>query len=138
MLEIKAEVMALARVRAWVETLAREAGLSREAETDLLAAVDEAAANVIEHGYLGKTPGPLRLAAFLEPGEVRVRIEDEGAPFDPSRGGGPLDLDWRAPWNLIRRCVHSLIYERLAGGTNRLTPRLQGGSGRPRRRMIEW
>ena len=128
-LDLRAELSALPAVRSWAETVAKTAGLCDTLETFLLAAVDEAAANVIEHGYQGLPAGHLRLAALVEEGRILVRIEDEGSAFDSSRGGGPLDLDWRARWNLgrglgrhlIRRCVHQVLYERLPQGTNRLT-----------------
>ena len=128
-LTLKADLAALARIRSWVEEVAKSAKASKDLETYLLAAIDEAAANIVEHGYHGIPAGPLKLEASWDSNQIHVRIEDEGLPFDPSRGGDSLDLDWRARWNLgrglgryvIRRCVHQIKYERLPLGANRLS-----------------
>ncbi len=80
--------------------------------------------NVVEHAYSGQA-GPIRLWLDHEPGRLRCRIEDEGAPMP----GGCLPAG-RLPdtaelaeggfgWHLIRSLALDLQYER-AGGTNRL------------------
>ena len=128
-LDLKADLAALALIRTWVEDLAKSAAASKDLETYLLASIDEAAANIVEHGYHGIPAGPLKIQASWDSKQIIVLLEDEGLPFDPSRGGDSLDLDWRARWNLgrglgryvIQRCVHQISYERLSSGANRLT-----------------
>ena len=61
----------------------RAAGLARRPAYRLRLACDELATNVAEHGYAGR-PGSVRLTACWCGRWVRLRIEDDAAPFDPT------------------------------------------------------
>ena len=56
---------------------------------DLKLAVEEAASNVITHGYAGMNPGSIVLAMEFDPGQVRVTLTDFGHPFEPCEPGAP-------------------------------------------------
>jgi serine/threonine-protein kinase RsbW len=65
----------------FVETLARDAGLSGGKAYWLRLAVEEITTNIVDHGYEG--PGPIWLAGGIKPDSVWVRIEDTAPAFDP-------------------------------------------------------
>ncbi|GAA4539891.1 ATP-binding protein [Pseudonocardia xishanensis] len=88
---------ALAGLRSVVSTWARGVGLPADVLVDLLLAVGEAAANVVDHAYRSGPPGPLEVELGVRPrGRGRVvaaRIVDRGRwrPSDVSgrdRGRG--------------------------------------------------
>ena len=72
----------LARVRATVSDWGRRAQLPADVLVDLLLAVGEAAANVVDHAYRGTEPGPLQIEAWVRQGAggrvVVARITDAG------------------------------------------------------------
>jgi serine/threonine-protein kinase RsbW len=75
------------RVRSWCE----EAGVDDRVQGDLLLAVTEAAANVVQHAYPEGRAGTFSLDARREAGDLVVEIRDEGVGMRaaaPSRGGG--------------------------------------------------
>jgi serine/threonine-protein kinase RsbW len=84
--------------------------------------------NIVEHAY-STGPGPIRLWFGLEPGQLCVRIEDEGRPMPGNRlpaGQLPLPADLAEGgfgWHLIRSLSTDLRYDR-CGGVNRLCFRL--------------
>lgn len=75
----------LAAVRGCVESLAASAGFGDEWRFRIVLAVDEALANVIRHGYCGRTDGEIHLRASIPPGGgIRLEIEDECPTVDPA------------------------------------------------------
>jgi serine/threonine-protein kinase RsbW len=90
--------------------------------------VDEACSNVVEHGYAGMAPGPIRVTFDADGDRVVVAIADRGLAFDPSDAEAPdLDSDWEhrriggLGWHLIRRSVDAMDYETNRESGNRLT-----------------
>jgi anti-sigma regulatory factor (Ser/Thr protein kinase) len=74
-------------VRAWCDG----AGVSERIRGDLLLAVTEAAANVVQHAYPEGDPGTFALDVRREAGDIVVSVRDEGvgvAAARPSTGGG--------------------------------------------------
>ncbi|WP_218133231.1 ATP-binding protein [Methanofollis tationis] len=110
---------ALAAVTGALERL----GVPGEAVQALELAVDEAVTNIMLHGY-SSSECRIWISCGVEGGVVRVRIEDEGVPFDPTEAAEP-DLEGDADErpigglgiHLIRRMTDELRYER-AGGRN--------------------
>jgi len=102
------------------ETLER-LGVPGEAVQALELAVDEAVTNIILHGYPSSN-GRIWISCGVEGRMVRVRIEDEGVPFDPTVAPEP-DLEGDADErpigglgiHLIRRMTDELRYERRDG-----------------------
>ena len=96
----------LAAVRGCVESLAASAGFGDEWRFRIVLAVDEALANVIRHGYCGRTDGEIHLRASIPPGGgIRLEIEDECPTVDPASIRN-RDLDEVRPgglgWPIIR------------------------------------
>ena len=83
-LSIPSRTSDLARVRRHVARWAREADLPEPAADALQLAVDEACANVIEHGYAGRLDGRVEVEAHLLPDRVVVVVRHRGVPYDPA------------------------------------------------------
>jgi serine/threonine-protein kinase RsbW len=82
-LTIDADVANLAEVRAAVREVARACDAPVSCIDDLVQAVDEAATNVILHGYQG-APGTIDLTAELVGDDIIVTLEDRAPGFDPT------------------------------------------------------
>ena len=82
-LTIDADVERLAEIRAAVRDVARACEAPATCIDDLVQAVDEAATNVIVHGYQG-APGTIELTAELVDDDIIVTLEDRAPTFDPT------------------------------------------------------
>ena len=109
-----------AEVRRWLAPLA----LPRDAENDLLLAVNEAASNCVEHAYTPATvDGTVKLTFWTEPGSVCVEIVDHGRWRTPSsqptgRGQGIAIMQRLIPVVLLhhdRRGTRVLLLHPLPG-----------------------
>jgi serine/threonine-protein kinase RsbW len=125
---VAAKVESLAAVRAFVEEGCRRAGVDASACFDLKLAVDEACANIIEHGYAGRPGGSIALACESDGDAVRVTIVDSGRAFSPGDVPEPdVTSGWEERpigglgWHLIRRSVDEIDYGPDPAGGNRLT-----------------
>ncbi|MFD1934334.1 ATP-binding protein [Nonomuraea mangrovi] len=67
----------------FVEALAGEAGLTTHQTYWLRLAADEITTNIAHHGYRG-CGGVVDIAGEIEPDRLRVWIEDDAPPFDPT------------------------------------------------------
>jgi serine/threonine-protein kinase RsbW len=77
--------------RARVADLARRAGAPTATLDGVRLAVSEAVSNVVVHGYPGRMPGDVTVAAEAEDHELRVLVRDEGCGLgarDDSPGAG--------------------------------------------------
>jgi len=108
---------ALASVTGALERLGVPDGAVRALELS----VDEAVTNIILYGY-PPSNGRIWISCGVEGGMVRVQIEDEGVPFDPTEAAEP-DLEGAADErpigglgiHLIRQMTDELRYERRDG-----------------------
>lgn len=106
----------------------RRAAVPAEPADNLVLAVNEAAANAVEHAYPPDRPGTLELAVELTDGTVRARVTDAGRwqrphGVDAIRGRGLL---------IMRECVDEVRIDRTAGGTSVvLSVRVRGGAPEP-------
>lgn len=97
-------------LRSWLRAI----GATEDDVVAMQIAAGEAAANAVEHAYHGVEPGPVRLTAHREPGDVvRVKVTDEGRwrpqrEDDNGRGRGLL---------LMRECVDEVGLARSPDGT---------------------
>lgn len=73
----------LATIRDATRRIAEVAGCDTGTAEQVSLAVDEAATNVIEHAYHGRSDRSVELRYLLAPDELRVEIVDDGAPVDP-------------------------------------------------------
>jgi serine/threonine-protein kinase RsbW len=119
----------LAELRAFVRDTVADFGGSQRVADDLVQAVDEAACNVMLHGYRGK-PGEIDVEASLLDRAVQIRILDRAPAFDPiaspigplggaalpSRQGG-MGVGIR----LVRTMTDAVHHAARPGGGNELT-----------------
>ncbi len=101
----------LARLRRTVAAWAAACRLPEAAARRLVQAVDEAAANAIEHGIADHARGRIVVSAEPTPGGLTVRLRYRGPRFDPTAppAAGPAEA-------LQRRAVHGyglLLMQRL-------------------------
>jgi len=126
-LVLSPEIDEIPRLLDWVERCCAEAGVDGGAVAKLSLALDEAAANVVNHAF-SKAPPPHRFEVTLAIDADRITAElvDSGPAFDPlaaaepdtasaleERDAGGLGI------HLIRRMTDSVTYRRV-DGENRL------------------
>ncbi len=100
----------------------RAAGLSDEALYDVRLALEETVANIIHYAFPAQNCHRIRVCASLSPDHIRLNIEDNGKPFDPS-APPPIDMttpfDERDPGGLGLFLVHHVMdqvsYRRIDG-----------------------
>lgn len=133
-----ATLACLAPIRAFVRDCTAAVNSDEEATADLVQAVDEAATNVIVHGYRGD--GPIQVEFELDGNRMAVRLLDEAPVFDvttvppPDLTIPPLE---RRPGgmgvHLMRTLTDDLRHRPRPGGGNELTlirdRRTRGASG---------
>lgn len=113
-LEIRGHPDQLPLLRRVLFTWLQAIGANEDDVVAIQIAAAEAAANAVEHAYLGAEPGLVRLTAQVEPGNVvRVEICDTGRwrpqrTFDNARGRGLL---------LMRECSDEVNLMRSDQGT---------------------
>jgi len=90
-LELDAKLENLSRISDFIANSVRALGLYDRKVFDLQMAVDEACANIINHGYRDKR-GSIALSCRKKGKNIVVTITDEGTPFDPTSVKTP-DLD---------------------------------------------
>ena len=111
-----------------VEAGALEAGFDESTSYACQLAVAEACENIIKHGYGTAQPGEIRVAVTSAPGDLTVRLEDSGSPFNPARRPTEQPWDENDPpvgglgLLIIHRVMDRVSYLRRAG-VNRLTMR---------------
>jgi serine/threonine-protein kinase RsbW len=106
----------------FIETACDEANVKPEFRFDLTLAVEEAASNVIEHGYKGEG-GPLAVSFELLNGVVTICLRDRARPYKPGKVNRPdatVRLEDRPLGGLGLHLMHQLMdevrYESLPDG----------------------
>ncbi|MEZ0576165.1 ATP-binding protein [Halodesulfovibrio aestuarii] len=104
------------------EAVIREAeltGFSSKGVFSLQLVLEEVFMNIVNHAYADSESGPVSVAVESAPGEMRIRIEDHGAPFNLLEADKPdttLDMEDRAIGGmgimLIRQMAKELSYLR--------------------------
>jgi serine/threonine-protein kinase RsbW len=132
-LSVPAERKSLATIRRFVEITAGALPVNPEVIADMVLAVDEAATNIILHGYRDR-PGEIRVEVGCEGDALVLRLSDQAPLFDPTQVPPPdldLPLDQRRfgglGIHLTRQCMDEVSYCISADGCNELTLR-KGGS----------
>jgi serine/threonine-protein kinase RsbW len=123
-LRVPAELDRLADVRALVRDVAESADAEVACMDDLVQAVDEAASNVIRHGYAG-APGWVDVTAEVVGDRIHVTLEDAARTFDPTAVAGP---DLSVPPQHRRPGGMGIHLTRLAMDTIEHSPRPGGGN----------
>lgn len=62
---------------------ARELGFDHKALYAIELALDEACANIIDHGYEGEGKGSIDIELYTENSKFLIKVEDTGQAFDP-------------------------------------------------------
>lgn len=118
----------LDEIREFVGQIARENGFGDKDVYNIQLATDEAASNVIEHAYVGRTDGVLDLSCGMNKQGLVIALVDHGAPFDPSEVPLPdlqADLSDRKIGGLgiflMRKLMDEVHYQSNADKSNALT-----------------
>ncbi|HEY2915759.1 MAG TPA: ATP-binding protein [Candidatus Limnocylindrales bacterium] len=82
-LSVPAELGRIAELRDFVRRAAAAAGGSAAVVADAVQAIDEAATNVVVHGYAGG-PGELEVQVASRNGRLEIRLLDRAPAFDPT------------------------------------------------------
>ena len=128
-MQVPAELQNLGVIRRFVRETATALGGDRKAVDDMLQAVEEAAANIVVHGYCGQ-PGDIEIEVSLEKAMLVVRLRDRATLFDPT-GVPPPDLTRPLEErrlgglgvHLARHFTDSMTYRVTDDGRNELTLR---------------
>lgn len=124
-LDLKVMMEEIDRVRAFVFSMADEAGLGKLQTHQLHLIVEEAVANVVN--YSGATM--MSLSAWLEGDSIFVSVTDDGVPFDPTQYPSPnlnVPVEERKIGGLGIHYIHKMSDEvtyRREDGKNILTMR---------------
>jgi anti-sigma regulatory factor (Ser/Thr protein kinase) len=116
-----------AEIRRFVREAAAALGVDAQTVCSLELAVDEAACNVITHGYQGRA-GMIDVEVERDGDAVIIRLRDSAPPFDPTRVPDP-DLTLPPQERrlggmgvyLIRKSVDEMLYRATPEGGNELT-----------------
>jgi serine/threonine-protein kinase RsbW len=82
-LRIPARLENLSEIRDFVRERAMTLDVDPDVIHDVLLAVDEAATNVVVHGYQGRE-GVIEIEVLREGDALVIRLRDEAEPFDPT------------------------------------------------------
>ena len=124
-LRIPAVLDRLAEVRRLVRDVAEASDAPVACMDDLVQAVDEAATNVIIHGYRGRDDGWIGVSAELVGDRIVVTLEDEAPVVDPTLVPEP---DLSVPPERRRPGGMGVHLIRLAMDDVRHSPRVGGGT----------
>ena len=79
-LEVASDPLLLGSVRSLVRSYLDTLGITRDAQDDVVLAVDEACTNSIRHAYGGPCDRPYRIALRSSPEWVEIEVSDDGNP----------------------------------------------------------
>jgi len=88
-LKVNGRLENLATIADFVIKAAQASGLNEKATFEVQMAVDEACANVIEHGYGEEDKGEIALCCECAEGDFVVTIRDNARPFEPDAVPSP-------------------------------------------------
>ena len=126
-LRVPADQKQLSVIRDFVEEQAKLVASVRSDIDDLIQAVDEAATNIIVHGYK-QSPGTVEVEIRAKPGRMIVILRDTAPYFDPTQFPAPdihKPLEERPIGglgiHLIRQFVDKFSHTARKKGGNELT-----------------
>jgi len=125
-IRVPADVKNLAEIRRFVRASAESLQVDPVAINEVVLAVDEAAANIIMHGYQGQ-PGFIKVVVERQADSLMVHLYDLAPPFDPTQVPTPdltLPLEERPVGKmgvfLINQFMDDVIYSTSPQGGNHL------------------
>lgn len=123
---VAAKLENLAAIRRFVEEATTTLGVDPTTITEIVLAVDEAAVNIIVHGYRGHT-GPMAIQVKRSHDALVICLRDKAPPFDPNSVPA---IDLTAPLeervagglgvHLIRKIMHEVTHHVTREGGNQL------------------
>jgi phosphoserine phosphatase RsbU/P len=126
-MEISSDLKELARARAFVREFCRtlsDPPMGENAVNQLELAITEAASNVMEHAYGGRTDQQILLDAEAWPDRVLFRLHHLGESFDPDAVKPPVfdgTQDGGFGVYIIAQSVDEVRYDRDERGRNRIS-----------------
>lgn len=119
-LTIPSDLRLLALARAFIEAVCEVAGMDDAASRAVVLAADEATNNVMRHAHRDNPDKLLLIQCRISPGELELRLSDEGPPFDldavPHIDPGELRPGGRGVF-IMRRLMDELeVLPRQEGG----------------------
>lgn len=132
---VPAETERLSELREQLSRLCEEHDVPLRVTRRIVLAIDEALANIMEHGQLPANEGDIELVLEVTEDRVIAEITDRGIPFDPTpRGAEPDRRHYpRRGFGLylIHMIVDSIEYLRTPTGYNvlTLTKQIEGNQG---------
>ncbi len=117
----------LDEIRSYVAREARSAGFSDKDVYALQLAADEAASNIIEHAYAGRSDGSFVMSCDFQKDRLVITFRDQGQAFDVSKVSNPdlkADLSERKIGGLgiyLMRKLMDEVHYRSTGSENILT-----------------
>ncbi len=111
----------LSQLGPFVEEVSEVYGIAPDVSFQLNLALDEALANSVSYAYPEGTEGSIILEAEMKDGNIMFRIIDMGTPFDPTKGGGDVDIGLSVEERpvgglgifLIKQMMDEMNYERV-------------------------
>lgn len=127
--ELASKPAYLCAIRDMTRQFTKRIGFSDDQAHQIVLAVDEALANVMKHGYAGRTDGRiwLELHEYSDASRgrgLRIVVEDEGVQVDPASIKGRDLADIRPGGlgvHIIREVMDKAVYERRERRGMRLT-----------------
>ena len=118
--ELKNDLSELDRLCQNCETVGESLGLSKKLTFEMNLALDELFTNIISYGFADEKEHVIKIDIVAENNELRMRIEDDGIPFDPVIAEEP-NLECRIEEcrigglgiHLIKNLMDEIRYERL-------------------------
>lgn len=136
-LRMASDVNELGALRAFIQETCGQLGVDADAVQDIMLAVNEAATNVIVHGYRTHS-GLIDVNIARGNGQLIVTLTDQAPRFDPTTVSPPdltLPLAMRPPGgmgvHMMRQLMDDMQYAVTPNGRNQLT--LLKRVGRPHR-----
>jgi len=126
-LSVAGSLDCLHKVRQFLLEKLKQASLAGEDRHRVILAVDEAVANVIEHGYRGRVVGDIKVRLAFSPHQLTVKIWDWGCSFDLRRYP-EVDIDGHVALGkrkglgiqIIRKVMDEIYYSASPKGMNEL------------------
>ncbi len=126
-LRIAAKLKNLKEIRRFIREGGAALGADASVIADMVRAADEAAGNIIVHGYQLEG-GVIEVEVQREGSDLVVRLRDQATPFDPTCVPAPdlsVPLEQRAPGGLgiymLRQVVDQVLHCVTPQGGNELT-----------------
>ena len=125
--QVESNVKNLAKIRNFVRKSSYGLGITEEASDDVILAVDEAATNIIIHGYK-EEQGMIDIEISKKANTLIICLHDQAPNFDPTQVHPPdltLPLEKRPLGkmgvHLMKSYVDKMIYKKTPEGGNQLT-----------------